>query len=101
MIEGLISAVFSAYGLTGILALATVWLATKLIFLDKEYTRLEKNMAQLKVDTNDQIEGIRADYAFRGEKVDEDLDAISNDIKKVVNWAISTDTGDVAWLQGD
>lgn len=101
MIEGILSVVFSTYGLTGILMVAVTWLTAKMFFLDRDHNRLEGELQE----TQEEMKAAHAEtkkiMKERGKITDGNFKETQDSLNAIKNWAVSTGTGDVSWLQQD
>jgi len=98
-IDALISSVFSTYGVSGVLTLVSVYLVTKLYYLERRYTKLEMDLNDIQKSVELHMNDTRAHMMARAKEVDSNMKALDNKLDSLVNWAISTRQGDVGWLQ--
>ena len=101
MIEGIFSAVFSAYGLSGILMVAVTWLTAKMFFLDRDNTRLEEEVKETQETMYEHMKDSRIRADQRAEITDGNFKETQDSLNAIKNWAVSTQQGDVSWLQQD
>lgn len=101
MIEGIFSAVFSAYGLSGILMIAITWLTAKMFFLDRDNTRLEEEVKETQEQMNEHMKDSRIRSEKRAQITDNNFKETQDSLNAIKNWAVSTRQGDVSWLQQD
>jgi len=98
-IDALISSVFSTYGVSGVLTLVSVYLVTKLYYLERRYTKLEMDLNDIQKSVELHMNDTRAHMMARAKEVDSNMKVLDNKLDSLVNWAISTRQGDVGWLQ--
>ena len=98
-IDALISSVFSTYGVSGVLTLVSVYLVTKLYYLERRYTKLEMDLNDIQKSVELHMNDTRAHMMARAKEVDSNMKVLDNKLDSLVNWAISTNQGDVGWLQ--
>ena len=91
-LDAIVSSVFSTYGVSGVLTLVSVYLLTKLYYLERRYTKLEMDLDEIQKSVKNHMSDTREHMTERAKMLDNKLDSL-------VNWAISTNTGDVGWLQ--
>ena len=95
-IDALISSVFSTYGVSGVLTLVSVYLVTKLYYLERRYTKLEMDLN----DIQKSVELHTVSYTTTNQNLkSSNMKVLDNKLDSLVNWAISTNQGDVGWLQ--
>ena len=98
-IDAIISSVFSTYGVSGVLTLVSVYLVTKLYYLERRYTRLEIDLTEIQKSVKTHMLDTRKHMTERAKEVDVNMKMLDNKLDSLVNWAISTNQGDVGWLQ--
>ena len=98
-IDALISSVFSTYGVSGVLTLVSVYLLTKLYYLERRYTKLEIDLKEIQKSVENHMSDTRKHMTERAKEVDSSMKMLDNKLDSLVNWAISTNQGDVGWLQ--
>lgn len=98
-IDALISSVFSTYGVSGVLTLVSVYLLTKLYYLERRYTKLEIDLKEIQKSVENHMSDTREHMTERAKEVDSNMRMLDNKLDSLVNWAISTNQGDVGWLQ--
>tara|TARA_R110002020_G_scaffold94637_1_gene227502 strand:+ start:317 stop:637 length:321 start_codon:yes stop_codon:yes gene_type:complete len=98
-IDAIISSVFSTYGVSGVLTLVSVYLLTKLYYLERRYTKLEIDLKEIQKSVENHMSDTREHMTERAKEVDSNMRMLDNKLDSLVNWAISTNQGDVGWLQ--
>ena len=98
-IDAIISSVFSTYGVSGVLTLVSVYLVTKLYYLERRYTRLEIDLTEIQKSVKTHMSDTRKHMTERAKEVDVNMKMLDNKLDSLVTWAISTNQGDVGWLQ--
>ncbi|GEM_PF-3385208 len=98
-IDAIISSVFSTYGVSGVLTLVSVYLLTKLYYLERRYTKLEIDLNEIQKSVENHMSDTREHMTERAKEVDSNMRMLDNKLDSLVNWAISTNQGDVGWLQ--
>ena len=98
-IDALMSSVFSTYGVSGLLTLVSVYLVTKLYYLERRYTKLEMDLSDIQKSVELHMKDNRNHMTARAKEVDSNMKVLDNKLDSLVNWAISTNQGDVGWLQ--
>ena len=98
-IDAIISSVFSTYGVSGVLTLVSVYLLTKLYYLERRYTKLEIDLNEIQKSVKKHMSDTREHMTERAKEVDVNMKMLDNKLDSLVNWAISTNQGDVGWLQ--
>ncbi len=98
-IDAIISSVFSTYGVSGVLTIVSVYLLTKLYYLERRYTKLEMDMNEIQKSVKNHMSDTREHMTERAKEVDSSMRMLDNKLDSLVNWAISTNQGDVGWLR--
>ena len=98
-IDALIASMFSAYGVSGVLTVVSVYLLTKLYYLERRYTKLELDLGNIQKSLKEDMSDTRNHLTKRAKEVDANIKNLDSKLDALVNWAISTAQGDVGWLQ--
>jgi|TARA_R110000822_G_scaffold181269_3_gene320984 hypothetical protein len=98
-IDALIASIFSTYGVSGVLTVVSVYLLTKLYYLERRYTKLEIDLSNIQKSLKEDMSDTRNHLAKRAKEVDANIRSLDGKLDALVNWAISTAQGDVGWLQ--
>ena len=98
-IDALAASVFSTYGVSGVLTIVSVYLLTKLYYLERRYTKLEMDLGEIQKSVKSCQQETTKHMQERAKEVDVNMSVLDTKLDSLVNWAISTNTGDVGWLR--
>ena len=98
-IDSLFASVFSTYGVSGVLTLVSVYLVTKLYYLERRHMELEMDLSDIKKSLKEGMSVNQEHFYKRAKEVDANMLTLDSKLDSLVNWAISTNQGDVGWLQ--
>ena len=64
-IDALIASIFSTYGVSGVLTVVSVYLLTKLYYLERRYTKLEIDLSNIQKSLKEDMSDTRNHLAKR------------------------------------